>query len=47
MQNNFIHVIDDSDNRPVNIPMGSDRVIINDSSSDIVGYQGAFYMYCS
>ncbi|CAN6873781.1 unnamed protein product [Brassica oleracea] len=40
VQNNFIHVIDDSDNRPVNIPMGSDRVIINDSSSDIVGYQG-------
>ncbi|KAF3566884.1 hypothetical protein DY000_02019258 [Brassica cretica] len=40
VQNSFIHVTDDSDNRPVNTPMGSDRVIINDSSSDIVGYQG-------
>ncbi|KAF2538237.1 hypothetical protein F2Q68_00022940 [Brassica cretica] len=37
VQNSFIHVTDDSDNRHVNTPMGSDRVIKNDSSSDIVG----------
>ena len=45
MHNSYIHVTDDSDNRLMATPMGSDRVIINDSSSDIAGYQGACDMY--
>ncbi|KAH0904077.1 hypothetical protein HID58_043580 [Brassica napus] len=40
VHDSYIHVTDDSDNRHVATPMGSDRVIINDSSSDIVSYQG-------
>ncbi|CAF1708074.1 hypothetical protein YC2023_040951 [Brassica napus] len=40
VHNSYIHVTDDSDNRLMATPMGSDRVIINDSSSDIAGYQG-------
>ncbi|KAF2612194.1 hypothetical protein F2Q70_00011223 [Brassica cretica] len=40
VHNSYIHVTDDSDNRLVATPMGSDRVIINESSSDIAGYQG-------
>ncbi|KAF3544240.1 hypothetical protein DY000_02006366 [Brassica cretica] len=39
VHDSYIHVTDDSDNRPVATPIGSDRVIINDSSSDIVSYQ--------
>ncbi|KAG2246864.1 hypothetical protein Bca52824_086492 [Brassica carinata] len=35
VHDSYIHVTDDSDNRHVATPMGSDRVIINDSSSDI------------
>ncbi|CAN6925241.1 unnamed protein product [Brassica oleracea] len=45
VHDSYIHVTDDSDNRHVATPMGSDRVIINDSSSDIVSYQGACNMY--
>uniref|UniRef100_A0A0D3BGE2 Uncharacterized protein n=1 Tax=Brassica oleracea var. oleracea TaxID=109376 RepID=A0A0D3BGE2_BRAOL len=41
VHNSYIHVTDDSDNRLVATPMGSDRVIINESSSDITGYQGS------
>ncbi|WZZ35400.1 hypothetical protein YC2023_018801 [Brassica napus] len=40
-QNSYIHVTDDSDIRAVTTPMGIERLIIDGSSSKIVGYQGA------
>ncbi|CAN6847251.1 unnamed protein product [Brassica oleracea] len=40
-QNSYIDVTDDSDILAVTTPMGSERLIIDGSSSKIVGYQGA------